>query len=205
MIAIKIRSGEMNSGLRCECHLYVDWVVLTTQQPTTIGRNFTFFPVASFLLLRRIVFKPSSFVSFLLLALTVSSACSSASSALTTPSSVGGSTSLTSEQLSGEWTLTSIQPAGSAQQPAPASAIYSMTLDGEHVSSRVDCNRCGGQMRLTGTTLTLGPALACTRAACPTMDFETAYLSVLSGDSQASTDANTLTLSSQRGVLRFRR
>jgi heat shock protein HslJ len=80
-----------------------------------------------------------------------------------------------------------------------------MTLDGERVSSRVDCNRCGGQMRLEGTTLTLGPALACTRAACPTMDYETAYLSVLSGDSQASTDANTLTLSSQRGVLRFRR
>ncbi len=80
-----------------------------------------------------------------------------------------------------------------------------MTLDGEHVSSRVDCNRCGGQMRFEGTTLTIGPALACTMAACPTMEFESAYLSVLSGDSQAGADANTLTLSSQRGVLRFRR
>ena len=80
-----------------------------------------------------------------------------------------------------------------------------MTLDGQRVSSLVDCNRCGGQMRLEGTTLTLGPLFACTLAACPTMEFERAYLSVLSGDSQASADANTLTLSSQRGVLRFRR
>ena len=170
-----------------------------------IGRNSGFCRVASFLLLRRLVFKQSSFVAFFLLALTVSSACSSASSALTAPSSVGGSTSLTSTQLSGTWTLTSLQPAGSAQQPAPASAIYSLTLDGERVASQVDCNRCAGGMRLEGTTLTLGPALACTKAACPTMDFESSFLSVLSGDSQASADGNTLTLSSARGVLRFRR
>ena len=80
-----------------------------------------------------------------------------------------------------------------------------MTLDGERVSLRVDCNRCGGSMRLDGSTLTLGPLLACTLAACPTMEFASVYQSVLIGDSQASADANTLTLSSQRGVLRFRR
>jgi heat shock protein HslJ len=80
-----------------------------------------------------------------------------------------------------------------------------MTLDGERVSSRVDCNRCGGSMKLDGSTLTLGPLLACTLAACPTMEFASAYQSVLIGDSKVTADANTLTLSSQRGVLRFRR
>jgi heat shock protein HslJ len=60
-------------------------------------------------------------------------------------------------------------------------------------------------MKLDGNRLTLGPALACTRAACSTMAFESAYLSVLAGDSQAVVDSNSLTLSSARGVLRFRK
>ena len=34
---------------------------------------------------------------------------------------------------------------------------------------------------LAGQTLTVGPSLACTRAACPTMAFENTYTSVLSG------------------------
>jgi heat shock protein HslJ len=170
-----------------------------------IGRNSAYSCVASFLLFERLVLKHSSFVAFLLLAAAAASACSSASSAPTAPSSVSGSTNLTSAQLSGTWTVTSIQPAGRGEQIAPASAIYSLSLDGERVSSRVDCNRCGGAMKLDGSTLTIGPALACTRAACPTMDFESAYLSVLSGDSQASAEGDSLTLSSSRGVVRLRR
>jgi heat shock protein HslJ len=151
------------------------------------------------------VFKQSSFVAFLLLAIVAASACSSASSALTAPSSVGGSTNFTSAQLSGTWTVTSIQPAGREEQVTPASAIYSLSLDGERVSSQVDCNRCGGAMKLDGSTLTIGPALACTKAACPTMEFESAYLSVLSGESQVSAEGSSLTLSSSRGVVRLRR
>ncbi len=181
------------------------WFVLAAQQPTAIGRNFAYFCVASFLLFERLVLKQSSFVAFLLLAIVAASACSSASSSLTAPSSVGGSTNLTSAQLSGTWTVTSIQPAGRGEQVTPASAIYSLSLDGERVASQVDCNRCGGAMKLDGSTLTIGPALACTRAACPTMEFESAYLSVLSGESQASAEGDSLTLSSSRGVVRLRR
>jgi heat shock protein HslJ len=151
------------------------------------------------------VLTPSRFAAILLLVIAGSSACSTATSVVTGPSSIGGSTSLTATQVGGTWTLTSIHPADGAEQAAPASAIYSLTLDGERVSSQVDCNRCAGQMKLDGTTITLGPALACTRAACSTMEFESAYLSVLGGESQASAESNTLTLTSPRGVLRFRR
>ncbi len=80
-----------------------------------------------------------------------------------------------------------------------------MTIAGDRVSSQVDCNRCAGQVTIDGNTFKVGPALACTRAACSTMEFESAFLSVLSGESQASSESNTLTLSSARGVLRFRR
>jgi heat shock protein HslJ len=167
--------------------------------------HFREFSRGELLALSRRVFKHSSFVAFLTLAVAGASACSSASSSATAPSSVGGSTNLTASQVSGTWTLTSIQPANGTEQAAPASAIYSLTLDGERISSQVDCNRCGGQMKLDGSTLTLGPLFACTKAACPTMAFESAYLSLLSGDSDARAGSNTLTLSSTRGVLRFRR
>jgi heat shock protein HslJ len=163
------------------------------------------FRVASFLLLEHIVLKQSAFVVLLPLALVGSLACSTSPSIPTGPSSAAGSTDLTAAQVGGTWTLTSITPADRAEQATPASAIYTMTLDGERVSSRVDCNRCGGGMKLEGNTLTVGPALACTRAACPTMEFETAFLAVLSGESQAQSDNTTLTLSSPRGVVRFRR
>ncbi|MGH9386101.1 MAG: META domain-containing protein [Vicinamibacterales bacterium] len=112
---------------------------------------------------------------------------------------------MTVAQVGGTWTLTSIQPAEHAEEAAPASTVYSLTLDGNRVSSQVDCNRCAGLLTLDGNTLTLGPALACTRAACRTMAFESAYLKLLGGESQAIVESNTLTLSSSRGVLRFRR
>ena len=56
---------------------------------------------------------------------------------------------------------------------------------------------------MDGTTLTAGPNLACTRAACPTMAFENAYTAILSGDSRVVVTGSTLTLSSSRGALQF--
>jgi len=58
---------------------------------------------------------------------------------------------------------------------------------------------------LSGQTLTAGPALACTRAACPTMEFESIYTRLLSGDSTVTLSDRGLLLSSGRGVLRFTR
>jgi heat shock protein HslJ len=124
----------------------------------------------------------------------------------TSPSSVtSGSNPLTNEQLTGTWSLVSIQSASQAEQAVPQGASYVLTFADGRLSTRADCNICTGPFKLSGQTLTAGPALACTRAACPTMAFESTYTTLLSGDSTVTLSGNTLVLSSARGVLRFAR
>ncbi len=108
-------------------------------------------------------------------------------------------------QLLGTWTLTSLQPTGQASQVTPLGAVYNLSFSNGQLSARTDCNTCGGSFSLNGQTLVAGPALACTRAACPTMAFETVYTALLSGESSASIVDRALTLTSTRGVLRFSR
>jgi len=132
-------------------------------------------------------------------------ACASNPASPTSPSATAGPAALTADQAGGTWTLTSIQPAGKAEQPAPSGATYDLAIAEGRVSARTDCNRCSGSVAIDGDSVTVGPALACTRAACPTMAFETDFVGILSGTSIAKVDGNTLVLSSPRGVLRFRR
>jgi heat shock protein HslJ len=134
------------------------------------------------------------FLGLLLVSLAIG--CAESSSTPTAPSS---------DQLTGTWNLLSIQPAGQANQPTPPGARYTLSFADGRLSTRVDCNVCSGGFALAGETLTAGPVLACTRAACPTMAFENAYTSVLSGDSTITMSGITLVLSSARGVLRFTR
>jgi heat shock protein HslJ len=98
-----------------------------------------------------------------------------------------------------------MRAAGGVEQPTPANASYTLTFADGRLSTRADCNTCGGAFTLSGQTLTVGPALACTRAACATMSFENTYTSVLSGESTITFSNGTLVLSSPRGVLRFTR
>jgi heat shock protein HslJ len=111
----------------------------------------------------------------------------------------------TLDQLTGAWRLVSMRAAGQGEVPAPASASYSVTFADGRVSVRADCNTCNGVFSLTGQTLTAGPTLICTRAACPTMTFENTYTQLVAGDSTVSLNGPTLVLSSSRGVLRFAR
>lgn len=134
-----------------------------------------------------------------------SGACSESVNTLTSPSSASSGFSLTAEQLAGTWHLTSIRPAGRAEQAVPGEAVYTLTLDSGRLSTRVDCNVCGGGFAVAGQTFTTGPALACTRAACPTMAFENAYTAILAGESTIASDETALVLTSARGVLRFTR
>jgi heat shock protein HslJ len=106
-------------------------------------------------------------------------------------------------QLEGTWTLAFIQRAGEAKQDRPFTATYTLTFNEGRLSTRADCNSCGGSFSVEGAVLTAGPNLACTRAACPTMAFENAYTSILSGDSQLVVSGSTLTLSSSRGTLQL--
>jgi heat shock protein HslJ len=131
--------------------------------------------------------------------------CAGSSSTLTSPSTSNSSPLLSADAIAGTWSLESIQPAGRPDQATPAGAAYTLTLAEGRLSTRVDCNTCSGAFALSGQTLTAGPALACTRAACPTLAFENTYTSLLGGSSSVTLSQGTLVLSSERGVLRFRR
>jgi len=115
-------------------------------------------------------------------------------------------TAPTADQLAGAWRLVAIRPAGAQSDvPAPLNANYSATFADGRVSLRADCNTCNGVFSLNGQTLTAGPTLICTRAACPTMAFESSYTQLIAGDSTVSLNGITLTLTSPRGILRFMR
>ena len=146
-----------------------------------------------------------TFLGLVVLGLSIT-ACSVPPSSPTSPSAAaGGTLNVTVWQLTGSWQLTSIQLPGQAEQAAPAGASYAITFDNGRLSTRADCNTCSGSFALSGQILTAGPTLACTRAACPTMAFETVYTSILSGDSTIALSGGALTLSSNRGTLRFAR
>ena len=145
-----------------------------------------------------------TFANFVLVA-SFAIGCAQSTSAPTAPSGMNGSTTLTADQLAGAWKLVSIQPAGQSEQATPSNANYTLTFADGRLSTRADCNSCGGSFALSGQTLTAGPALACTRAACPTMEFENKYTSLLSGDSTVTLSEQGLLLSSGRGTLRFSR
>src|ERR687891_82592 len=113
---------------------------------------------------------PASLVVIVALA----AGCSTSSATPTSPSSTP-----TASQLAGTWTLVSIQPAGQDEQATPAGATYFITFADGRLSTRVDCNTCNGPFSLSANTLTAGPAIACTRAACRTMEFENAYTRIL--------------------------
>ena len=131
--------------------------------------------------------------------------CANGPSAPTSPSVGNDATRIAADQIAGTWGLASIQPAGEAERSVPSGAPYTLTIAGDRISTKADCNVCSGNLVTNGQNLTIGPLLACTRAACATMDFENMYVGILGGDSAARVDGQSLTLSSSRGVLRFRR
>lgn len=130
----------------------------------------------------------------------VSAACLKS---VTTPTATAApaTAAYTLAQLEGTWTVTAIQIAGGARQDRPFTATYTVTFRDGRLSSRADCNSCAGAFSVAGTMLSAGPALACTRAACPTQTFENAYTAILNGDSMAEVTNSTLTLSSSRGTI----
>jgi heat shock protein HslJ len=110
-----------------------------------------------------------------------------------------------SAELDGVWRIISIAPAAQAVQLAPVGAQYQVTFDDGRTSVRVDCNVCTGGFTSGRETLTIGPQLACTRAACETASYESAVLALLSGDHQYTTTLHNLTLTSSRGTLLLQR
>ena len=114
-------------------------------------------------------------------------------------------TSPTPESLDGVWRIISIQPTGQAVQTTPTAARYQVGFEEERVFARVDCNTCTGPFTLNGATLTVGPTLACTRAACETASYESAVVAMLTGQHQMATTTHNLTLTSGRGTMLLQR
>ena len=150
--------------------------------------------LAGDLLICRGVMHPVRLAAALLLSAAFTIACSESTSTPTSPTASNGSTALTASQIAGTWKLVSMQVEGQSPQTAPDG--YTLTLGDGQLSTRVDCNTCSGRFTLDGQTLTAGPVLACTRAACATMAFETAYTAVLGGQSTVTLAGNTLVLTS---------
>jgi len=131
-------------------------------------------------------------------------ACSSTSLTPTSPSTIGGSTSLTADALAATWRLQSIQKAGQPEQVAPAGADYTVTFS-DRLSIRADCNSCSSAYTIAGSTLSVASAMACTRAACPTMAFENEFTALVAGDHTVTATATSMTWVSSRGTVRFAR
>lgn len=146
-------------------------------------------------------------VTAILLAAAGVGACSSATSP-SSPSSLSssGGPALSATQVGGTWRLVSLQPPDQAEPVRPpAGAAFSVEVAGDRAAITADCNHCSGPAFVRGSTLTIGPLLACTRAFCRSAPFDEIFLRMLVGDNALTIDGDTLTLRSDRGALRFER
>jgi heat shock protein HslJ len=114
-------------------------------------------------------------------------------------------TSPTPESVAGVWRIISIQPPSQPVQPAPTAARYQVAFEDDRAFVRIDCNTCTGGYAVTGSTLTVGPALPCTRAACETADYGNAVVAMLSGSHEMAATLHNLTLTSPRGAILLQR
>jgi heat shock protein HslJ len=107
--------------------------------------------------------------------------------------------------VEGVWRIISIQAPSQPPQTAPVGVQYQIGLERNRVLLRADCNTCTGTYSESGNTLTIGPNLACTRAACATAAFESEVVSMLSGEHQTAATLHNLTLTSPRGSVLLQR
>src|SRR6185295_16051695 len=108
--------------------------------------------------------------------------------------------------VAGAWKLQSLTRSDSTvvEVKEPDRFTLEFLDGGTRVALRVDCNRAAGPYTTSGSTLTVGPALAITKAYCgETAPFDDEYVRVLSGDSAVTISATSLELSSSRGTLKF--
>jgi heat shock protein HslJ len=111
-----------------------------------------------------------------------------------------------SGSLVGRWQLEAFQ--GADGRPVAVTAPERFTVefgaDGR-VIIRADCNTCTGSYQADGTSLTIGPLLACTRAACPSAPVDQQYVAALTGTVLYEIRGDRLTIRSQDGSLQFSR
>jgi heat shock protein HslJ len=110
------------------------------------------------------------------------------------------------QRIAGVWRLAERQLPGETAVAPPAGSTFTFEVVEGRAAVKADCNQCGGNAVIGSDTVTVGPAVACTKAYCTlSAPYDTTYVQVLSGDNDANVDGGTLTLRSARGTLRFRR
>ena len=123
---------------------------------------------------------PALLVALILVAMSAVR-CANDPLAPTSPSLGNDAASVVAGRIAGTWGLASIQPAGEAERSVPSGAPYTLTIAGDRISTKADCNVCSGNLVASGQNLAIGPLLACTRAACATREFENMYVGILRG------------------------
>jgi heat shock protein HslJ len=104
-----------------------------------------------------------------------------------------------------EWQLVSIEPVGRPAVTVADPSRYTVRFGSDgSVAARVDCNRCGGRYRVEGSALTVNPALACTRAACPLPALGDQFTAALTSVGSYTQRESELELVYAGGTLRFR-
>ncbi len=108
--------------------------------------------------------------------------------------------------LHGDWTLVSLQEAGSEAASVPARRFFADFGPDKDLFIKADCNVCtaGYTAALDGSFETVGP-IPCTLAYCATAPLDTRYLALLEAARSWSVSEEELELSSAGGVLRFER
>ena len=123
------------------------------------------------------------------------------------PAACGDGPTAPSVIVETDWHLASVQLPGASPvaNGRPDRFTLRLAADGS-AGARVSCNSCGGRYELSGDRLAVS-SLACTLAFCapiegvpPAVD---SFPSLLEGGTVVSGDGATLTLTSERGTLRF--
>jgi len=103
------------------------------------------------------------------------------------------------------WHLRSLADADGTIQAIEDPSLFTLMLTDEgQVAARVDCNRASGRYTISGNALSIGP-LASTKAYCGMASFDREFLTLLGGQTTATTAGARLQLSSPRGTMTFDR
>ena len=107
-------------------------------------------------------------------------------------------------RVDGTWNLVQLDAGGVSLSEAKSASRFVLTLAGDRVLLKADCNTCAGDFRLDGDQITLTPQ-ACTRAFCQSSPLDTQVVAALTGTFTVRLDASRLQFSSPRGEARFER
>ncbi len=108
-------------------------------------------------------------------------------------------TALTADALAGKWNLTSIAGGDLAALFTNKIPTMEITADGK-VSGNAGCNNYHATYTLDGSTLTFGPVMS-TKMACPGLQGEQLFTSLLTTPLQAALDGDKLTFSKEGSVV----